>query len=158
MATGRPPYPLILSQHADSFSPMPQGTTDNPIIAKDLQPPDNDDLKKGDSQNQLLFSPHAQKKSFFSVAIGDKPLIIPANREPFCFRDRPAVFFFYDEIVALAQPFKYSMVGKFTQMPKMQDIRYAFKAIGLVGAYEIRWLAYKYILIQLSNEHDLNWI
>ncbi|WRX28180.1 Reverse transcriptase domain - like 10, partial [Theobroma cacao] len=33
---------------------------------------------------------------------------------------------------------------------------FAFKGIGLVGVYEIRWLDYKHILIHLSNEQDLN--
>ncbi|EOY26126.1 Uncharacterized protein TCM_027547 [Theobroma cacao] len=48
------------------------------------------------------------------------------------------------------------MVGKFTQIPKMQEIRDTFIGIGPVGAYEIGWLDYKHILIWLSNEHDLN--
>ncbi|EOY02243.1 Uncharacterized protein TCM_016768 [Theobroma cacao] len=41
-------------------------------------------------------------------------------------------------------------------MPRINEIRMAFKGIDLVGAYEIKWLDYKHILIQLSNEHDLN--
>ncbi|EOY17514.1 Uncharacterized protein TCM_042330 [Theobroma cacao] len=49
-----------------------------------------------------------------------------------------------------------SLVGKFSRMPKLQDIRSAFKGIGLAGAYEVRWLDYKHILIHLTNEHDCN--
>lgn len=38
----------------------------------------------------------------------------------------------------------------------MNEIQAAFKGIGLIGAYEIRWLDYKHVLIHLTNEHDLN--
>lgn len=41
-------------------------------------------------------------------------------------------------------------------MPKLQEIRNAFKGIGLAGAYDIRWLDYKHIHIGLSNEQDMN--
>ncbi|EOY14356.1 Uncharacterized protein TCM_033752 [Theobroma cacao] len=41
-------------------------------------------------------------------------------------------------------------------MPKLQDVRSAFKGIGLTGAYEVRWLDYKHVLIHLSNEQDCN--
>ncbi|XP_021300513.1 uncharacterized protein LOC110428915, partial [Herrania umbratica] len=41
-------------------------------------------------------------------------------------------------------------------MPKLNDIRTAFKGIWLSGAFEIRWLDYKHVLIHLTNEHDLN--
>ncbi|EOY08581.1 Uncharacterized protein TCM_023221 [Theobroma cacao] len=60
----------------------------------------------------------------------------------------------------LAMPFKHSVIEKFTNMPCMQEIRMTFKGIELVGAYEIWWLDYKYVLIFLTNEHDFNriWI
>ncbi|EOY17297.1 Uncharacterized protein TCM_036445 [Theobroma cacao] len=90
------------------------------------------------------------------VATGEKTALIPLHREPLWYTDRPAVSFFEDEISALAQRFKFSMVGKFSRMPRMQEIRATFKRIGLMGAYEIRWLDYKHILILLTNEHDLN--
>ncbi|EOY17513.1 Uncharacterized protein TCM_036737 [Theobroma cacao] len=41
-------------------------------------------------------------------------------------------------------------------MPKLQDVRAAFKGIALTGAYEVRWLDYKHVLIHLSNEQDFN--
>ncbi|XP_017979623.1 PREDICTED: uncharacterized protein LOC108662683 [Theobroma cacao] len=49
-----------------------------------------------------------------------------------------------------------SLVGKFSRMPRLQEIRVAFKGIGLEGAYDIRWLDYKHILIHLSDEKDFN--
>ncbi|EOY32167.1 Uncharacterized protein TCM_039745 [Theobroma cacao] len=58
--------------------------------------------------------------------------------------------------MTLAQPLKHSMVGKFSRMPRLNEILADFKGVRLVGAYEIRWLDYKHILIHLKNEHDLN--
>ncbi|WRX24226.1 protein of unknown function DUF4283 - like 10 [Theobroma cacao] len=49
-----------------------------------------------------------------------------------------------------------SLVGKFSRMPRLQEIRSAFKGIGLAGAYEIRWLDYKHVLIHLFDEQDFN--
>ncbi|EOY19093.1 Uncharacterized protein TCM_043801 [Theobroma cacao] len=46
------------------------------------------------------------------------------------------------------------MVGKFSRMQHMQEIRTAFKGIGLVGAYEIRRLDYKHILIQRARSQQ----
>ncbi|EOY07958.1 Uncharacterized protein TCM_022291 [Theobroma cacao] len=90
------------------------------------------------------------------MAAGEKPPIIPSIREPFWYKDRSVVSFFEDEIIALTQPFKHSMVGKFSRMPRLNEIRIVFKGIGLVGAYEIHWLDYKHILIHFSKDHDLN--
>ncbi|WRX14697.1 Reverse transcriptase domain - like 10 [Theobroma cacao] len=118
---------------------------------------EGESLLKNNLQNPPI-SPRAQKKSFLSVAAGEKSPLIPPTGEPFWYKDRPTAVFLYDEITALAQPFKFSMIEKFSKMPHINEIRMAFKGIGLVGAYEIKWLAYKHILIQLSNEHDLNWI
>ncbi|EOY06959.1 Uncharacterized protein TCM_021521 [Theobroma cacao] len=156
MAAGRPPDPSNPPPPPVSSFSMLQGTNQNTKDPTNPQPPVNNvGLQATDVQKPPV-SPRAQKKSFLSVAAGEKPPIIPTNREPFWYRDRPAVAFFEDEIVALAQPFKHSMVGKFSRMPKLNDIRAAFKGIGLVGVYEIRWLDYKHILIHLSNEQDLN--
>ncbi|EOY32396.1 Uncharacterized protein TCM_040289 [Theobroma cacao] len=82
--------------------------------------------------------------------------MILVSREPFWYKDRLAESFFEDEIATLTQPLKHSMVGKFFRMPRLNEIQAAFKGIGLVGAYKIRWLDYKHILIHLTNEHDLN--
>lgn len=82
--------------------------------------------------------------------------MIPLNRDPMIYKDRLAATFFEDGIQSLAKPFQHSLVGKLTRMPKLQDIRMAFKGIGLSGAYEIKWLDYKNVLIKLSNEQDFN--
>ncbi|EOY34749.1 Uncharacterized protein TCM_042329 [Theobroma cacao] len=156
MAAGRPPDPSNPPPPPVSSFSMLQGTNQNTKDPKNSQPPVNNDGLQAIDFQKTPVSPRAQKKSFLSVAAGEKLQIIPTNREPFWYRDRPAVAFFEDEIVALAQPFKHSMVGKFSRMPKLNDIRAAFKGISLVGVYEIRWLDYKHILIHLSNEQDLN--
>ncbi|WRX22755.1 protein of unknown function DUF4283 - like 10 [Theobroma cacao] len=75
---------------------------------------------------------------------------------PVMYKDRPAVTFFEDEIQILAQPFMLCLVGKFTRMPRMENIISAFKGICLAGAYEIKWLDYKHVLIHLSNDQDFN--
>ncbi|XP_017984223.1 PREDICTED: uncharacterized protein LOC18585698 [Theobroma cacao] len=41
-------------------------------------------------------------------------------------------------------------------MPKLQEVKPAFKGIGLLGAYEIKWLDYKHVIIHLSNDQDCN--
>ncbi|EOX90563.1 Uncharacterized protein TCM_000001 [Theobroma cacao] len=53
-----------------------------------------------------------------------------------------------------------SLMGKFSHMPKLQEVRIAFKKIDLTRAYEVRWLDYNHVLIHLSNEQDFNriWI
>ncbi|EOY26462.1 Uncharacterized protein TCM_028138 [Theobroma cacao] len=58
---------------------------------------------------------------------GEKPPVVPLTRDPLVYKDRPAASFFEDEIHILAQPFKMSLVGKFSRMPKLQEIRSAFK-------------------------------
>ncbi|EOY03450.1 Uncharacterized protein TCM_018528 [Theobroma cacao] len=110
------------------------------------------------SQNQAPTSPRFHRKSFLFIVIRGKASVIPITRDPVVYKDRHAVAFFEDKIQALAKPFMLSLVGKFTRMPKLAEIRLAFKGIGLAGAYEIGWLDYKHILIHLFNEHDFNWI
>ncbi|EOX98243.1 Uncharacterized protein TCM_007050 [Theobroma cacao] len=41
-------------------------------------------------------------------------------------------------------------------MPRLTDIRKSFVGLGLSGAYNVRWMNYKHILINLSNEQDFN--
>ncbi|EOY19201.1 Uncharacterized protein TCM_044158 [Theobroma cacao] len=150
MAVGRPPDPLPTLPPVATPSMLQSGATPNALATENSKP----SLSHGHTQAPV--SPRTQKKSFLAVAAGEKSSLIPLDREPFWYKDRPAASFFDDEISTLAQPFKFSMVGKFSRMLRMQEIRVAFKGIGLIGAYEIRWLDYKHILIQLSNEHDLN--
>ncbi|EOY32240.1 Uncharacterized protein TCM_039863 [Theobroma cacao] len=86
----------------------------------------------------------------------EKPPVIPPTRNLSTYKDRPAAMFYDDEIQILAHPFSHSLVGKFTRMPKLQDIQQAFRGIGLLREYEIRWMDYKHVLIHLSNEQDFN--
>ncbi|EOY25454.1 Uncharacterized protein TCM_026877 [Theobroma cacao] len=167
MPSGRPPDP----PHPPPTAPPPQTapsppaaettsllTTNPPTIwTKNPQlPPSHGCQQAAPTQFQPPTSPRSQKKSFLSIVSGQKPPVVPLSRDPFVFKDRPAAAFYEDEIQTLAQPLKLSLVGKFSRMPKLQDVRSAFKGIGLAGAYEVRWLDYKHILIHLTNEHDCN--
>ncbi|EOY02245.1 Uncharacterized protein TCM_016772 [Theobroma cacao] len=156
MTAGRPPDPSPTIPPVATL-PRQTVTTHTTAATANPPPPQNQDFPQATNlSNYPPISPRMQKKSFLSVVAGENPPVIPLNREPSWYRDRPAASFFDNEIATLALSFKFSMIGKFTRMPKLQEIRTAFKGIGLVGAYNIRWLDYKHILIHLSNEHDLN--
>ncbi|EOY17515.1 Uncharacterized protein TCM_042331 [Theobroma cacao] len=117
---------------------------------------ENGGLQAFDSHTQPPTSPRFQTKSFLSIAAGGKPLVIPLNRDPVVYKDRPAAIFYEDKICTLAKPFSLYLVGKFTRMPKLQEVKFAFKGIDLLGAYEIKWLDYKHVIIHLSNDQDFN--
>ncbi|EOY21198.1 Uncharacterized protein TCM_012582 [Theobroma cacao] len=170
-----PPLPNTHSLAAGRPSNPPQGQSPTPYLTgsthsvegrENLQSPSILDQLQGfhgfqqaiSDKNQPPLSPRALKKSFLSIAARNKPFAILSSRDPITYKDRPAAAFFEDEIQKLAQPFVHSIIGKFSCMPKLQEIRQAFKGIGLTGAYAIRWLDYKHILIHLSNEQDFNWI
>ncbi|EOY06957.1 Uncharacterized protein TCM_021519 [Theobroma cacao] len=150
MVAGRPPDPPIHPLPESSSPPMM--STPTPSFMADK----NGGLQASDNHTQPPTSPRFQKKSFLSIAAGSKPPVIPLNRDPAVYKDRPAAVFYEDEICILAKPFSLCLVGKFTRMPKLQEVRSAFKGIGLSGAYEIKWLDYKHVLIHLSNDQDFN--
>ncbi|WRX16206.1 protein of unknown function DUF4283 - like 7 [Theobroma cacao] len=155
MAAGRPPDPPPLPA---AFPPlMPVGSLPSHAPPNTNQPPPHQRLQQTTpTGNPQPPSPRALKKSFLTVAVGERPPVIPPSRDPSMYKDRPAATFYEDEIQTLARPFSHSLVGKFSRMPKLQEIRQAFKGIGLSGAYEIRWMDYKHVLIHLSNEQDFN--
>ncbi|EOY25452.1 Uncharacterized protein TCM_016760 [Theobroma cacao] len=154
MAAGRPPDPPLLA----AFPPLtPIGSLPSHAPPNTNQPPPHQNLQETTpTRNPQPPSPRALKKSFLTVAVGERPPVIPPSRDPSVYKDRPAAIFYEDEIQTLARPFSHSLVGKFSRMPKLQEIRHAFKGIGLSGAYEIRWMDYKHVLIHLSNEQDFN--
>ncbi|EOY29076.1 Uncharacterized protein TCM_030494 [Theobroma cacao] len=120
-------------------------------------PPTTEGISQGfQVQPQPPASPRTAKKSFLSVVNAVKLALVPPTRPTFRYKDKPAVRFFEDEIEALAQPFKFAIVGKFSKMPRLTEIRQSFVSLGLSGVYNIRWMNYKHILIHLSNEQDFN--
>ncbi|EOY20357.1 Uncharacterized protein TCM_045949 [Theobroma cacao] len=74
-------------------------------------------------------SPRALRKSFLTVVVGEKPPVIPPSRNSCVYKDRPVATFYENEIEILARPFSDSLVGKFNRMPKLQEIRQAFRGI-----------------------------
>ncbi|EOY06960.1 Uncharacterized protein TCM_021522 [Theobroma cacao] len=153
LPSGRPPDP---NQAWPATHQLQQSTATHQQPSTAPLPQPHSCQQVNGSQIQRPSSPRSQKKSFLSIITGEKPSVVPLTRDPFVFKDRPAAAFFEDEIQTLAKPFKLSLVGKFSRMPKLQDVRAAFKGIGLAGAYEVRWLDYKHVLIHLSNEQDFN--
>ncbi|WRX28304.1 protein of unknown function DUF4283 - like 10 [Theobroma cacao] len=152
---GRPPDPPQLPPPTVPLCPT--GSTSNPQGREKFQPLTTLDQPQAiNVQKEPPVSPCTFKKSFVSVAAGEKPPVVPPTREVFWYKDRPAVSFFDGELEILAKPFQHAIIGKFPRMPRMADIRVAFKGIGLTGAYELCWLDYKHILIHLTNVHDLN--
>ncbi|EOY02235.1 Uncharacterized protein TCM_011922 [Theobroma cacao] len=150
MVAGRPPDPP--NHPLPESSSLPNMSTPTPHFLADK----NGGLQASDPHTQPPTSPRFQKKSFLSITAGSKPPVIPLNRNPVVYKDRPAAVFYEDEICILAKPFSLCLVGKFTRMPKLQEVRSAFKGIGLSGAYEIKWLDYKHVIIHLSNDQDFN--
>ncbi|WRX25704.1 protein of unknown function DUF4283 - like 10 [Theobroma cacao] len=128
MGAGRPSDPPNLPPPVVTPSLRQQMANPSITVEKTLLPQVVHGAQQGaSSQTQAPTSPRFHRKSFLSITIGEKPPVIPINRVPV-----------------------------FSRMPKLVDIRSAFRRIRLVGAYEIRWLDYKHVLIHLSNEQDFN--
>lgn len=138
LATGRPPDPLNHSSTAPPPHPRPLAINPMQTAAQQPQPSTLEALSQSHQippqQPQSPVSQRALKKSFLTIATSDKPPLIPISRNPMRYKDRPATMFFEDEIVTLAQPFQYLVVGKFSRMPRMIEIRLAFTRIWLTGA------------------------
>ena len=67
----------------------------------------------------------------------------------------PAVLFSKEEIAIMAEPFKLSLVGKFSfGRPSMEITRKFFSSLGLKGACQVSLLDKRHILIQLKLEED----
>ncbi|XP_027151979.1 uncharacterized protein LOC113752035 [Coffea eugenioides] len=67
----------------------------------------------------------------------------------------PAISFARDAIEAVAQPFQFALVGKFSRTrPAMADIRKFFLSLDLKGSYSFDLLDGRHVLIRLHNEAD----
>ncbi|EOY19035.1 Uncharacterized protein TCM_043662 [Theobroma cacao] len=106
MATGRLPDPLISSLQigsSPSLQPRPMHLTAEAKSHASLV--NNDGSQAFDLQNQPPTSLRFQRKSFLSIAKGEKPPMIPLNQDPVVYKDQPAAAFFEDEIRTLVEPF-----------------------------------------------------
>ncbi|WRX28179.1 Ribonuclease H domain - like 10 [Theobroma cacao] len=157
LASGQPPDPP--NQPPAAPFPPPQVSTRNPPTIWPQNPnPSNveDRVPNLQIQHQHPVSPRSAKKSFLSIVTAATSAVIPPTRATFRYKDKPAVRFYEDEIETLAKSFRFSIVEKFSRTPRLVEIRQAFVGLGLSGAYNIRWMDYKHVLIHLSNEQDFN--
>ncbi|KAL2519775.1 Uncharacterized protein Adt_16022 [Abeliophyllum distichum] len=76
-------------------------------------------------------------------------------KEPFLHRGEPALTIIADEEASLAEPFKFTHVGKFShRKPRMVEVRNSFQKFGFTGDFEIGLIDFKHILIHLTHEDD----
>lgn len=100
----------------------------------------------------------ADIKSFAAI-IGCAPLMKPlvSIKEPSSFRGDPAIFFSAKGFPHLAEPFKFSLVGKFSHgRPSMDIIRKVFASMDLKAEASIGLIDNKHILIRLNLEEDFH--
>ncbi|KAL2469431.1 Uncharacterized protein Adt_37567 [Abeliophyllum distichum] len=76
-------------------------------------------------------------------------------KEPFLQRGEPALTITADEEASLAEPFKFTLVGKFShRKPSMVEVRNSFQKFGFTGEFKIGLIDFKHILIHLTHEDD----
>ncbi|KAL9420883.1 hypothetical protein AB3S75_038453 [Citrus x aurantiifolia] len=92
-------------------------------------------------------------KSFVDAVAGAYTTIPPKSIS--LVRGEPAVHFSTAEIQTMAEPFKLSLVGKFSfGRPPMELIRKFFVSLGLKGNCQISLLDARHVLIKLALEED----
>ncbi|KAB5551438.1 hypothetical protein DKX38_008749 [Salix brachista] len=123
-------------------------------LAPPVTKPSYAEMAKGGVGIQPNFSPRAYNKSFQSVLMGEKTLIVKDTRSSEKFQNAPAAIFYDDEVDALAAPLQRTLVGKFNRMPRFEVIREFFRRLNLLGAFDIHWFDYKHIFIKLNNDLD----
>ncbi|KAL2526355.1 Uncharacterized protein Adt_11409 [Abeliophyllum distichum] len=102
-------------------------------------------------------SERSMRKSFASVLqpAPDSTCHQFVAKEPFLHRGEPALTITADEEASLAEPFKFTLVGKFShRKPRMVEVRNSFQKFGFIGEFKIGLIDYKHILIHLTHEDD----
>ncbi|KAL2532711.1 Uncharacterized protein Adt_06062 [Abeliophyllum distichum] len=102
-------------------------------------------------------SERSMRKSFASVlqSTPDSACHQFVAKEPFLHRGEPALNITADEEASLAEPFKFTLVGKFShRKPRMVEVRNSFQKFGFTGEFKIGLIDYKHILIHLTHEND----
>ncbi|KAL2498245.1 Uncharacterized protein Adt_23795 [Abeliophyllum distichum] len=97
------------------------------------------------------------RKSFASVlqSASDSACHQFVAKEPFLHRGEPALTITADEEASLAEPFKFTLVGKFShRKPSMVEVRNSFQKFGFTGEFKIGLIDFKHILIHLTHEDD----
>ncbi|KAL2491445.1 Uncharacterized protein Adt_27073 [Abeliophyllum distichum] len=97
------------------------------------------------------------RKSFASIlqSAPDSACHQFVAKEPFLHRGEPALTITADEEASLVEPFKFTLVGKFShRKPSMVEVRNSFQKFGFTGEFKIGLIDFKHILIHLTHEDD----
>lgn len=102
--------------------------------------------------------PSPSKRSFSGVLASSPPLPTSSFLKPrAAYRGEPAVSFSDDEVQALAAPFKFTLVGKFSRgHPSMEALRKDFTAVGFRGPFTLALLDQRHVLIRFDLEEDFH--
>ncbi|KAG6466650.1 hypothetical protein ZIOFF_075554 [Zingiber officinale] len=93
-------------------------------------------------------SPRAAKKSFEEVGANFKEISMCNNV--------PGVFYNDEEVKALSDTYKFSLIGKFSgRRPSPQIVYQGFKGLGLSSPYNIRFLRAGHIFLHLTSNEDM---
>ncbi|KAI0504096.1 hypothetical protein KFK09_015043 [Dendrobium nobile] len=101
------------------------------------------------------------KKGFFNLDAEDVLAGASSSGDIFpnvkqdVFNGVPAVLLSDEEVLKLASPFQYTLVGKFgLRRPNLDAIRNSFLSLKLSGFYSVGLLDARHVAIQLSNDLD----
>ncbi|XP_027166481.1 uncharacterized protein LOC113766495 [Coffea eugenioides] len=104
---------------------------------------------------QPSVSPSFQAKFFSALFSSSSQQRSPVVAAVSTHRGEPAISFAREAIEAVAQPFCFSLVGKFARKrPLMEDIRKFFLSLDLKATFSIGLLDARHVLIRLHNEAD----
>lgn len=76
-------------------------------------------------------------------------------KSPLTFKGEPDIIFSKEEVVALAEPLKFALVGKISNgKPSLEAIQKVFAIFNLTSAYSICLIDKKHIPIRLNSKED----
>lgn len=100
-------------------------------------------------------SPSFQRKSFSELFDASAQLALRICASSSTHRGEPAINFSQANLVRLAAPFKFALVGKFSRgRPSMDEARKFFRSLDLRDEASIGLLDQRHLIIRLVNEAD----
>ncbi|KAL2526604.1 Uncharacterized protein Adt_11658 [Abeliophyllum distichum] len=147
---GRPPAGMPVARQQANLRP-PQAASSDPLRLPNISAP----IAPG--PHAISSSERSMRKSFASVlqSAPDSACHQFLAKEPFLHRGEPALTITDDEEASLAEPFKFTLVGKFShRKPSMVEVRNSFQKFGFTGDFKIGLIDFKHILIHLTHEDD----
>ncbi|KAL2471459.1 Uncharacterized protein Adt_39595 [Abeliophyllum distichum] len=149
------PVPLRLPNSATTPTPGPH------VFPQEAQSALNNGRKTYASavtdRQTISPSERSMRKSFASIlqSAPDSACHQFVAKEPFLHRGEPALTITADEEASLVEPFKFTLVGKFShRKPSMVEVRNSFQKFGFTGEFKIGLIDFKHILIHLTHEDD----